>query len=108
MQSNLSTHLPNSSQGLRVDEILFLLLLFAAPLWAQTVPPADPPAASNGSGAFATGHYRNLFSEAGHSPAEISHKIEVAFHQLFSRRPADRGRRVCRRQECQWPPVLPH
>jgi len=63
--------------------MLFILLLFAVPLGAQTVPPAKPPAASDGAGAFATGHYRNLFAEAGHSPAEISHKLEVAFHQLF-------------------------
>jgi len=63
--------------------MLFILLLFAAPLWAQTVPPAKPPAASDGAGAFATGHYRNLFAEVGHSPAEISHKLEVAFQQLF-------------------------
>ena len=36
-----------------------------------------------GSGAFATGRYRNLFAEAGHSSVEISNKISVAFQQLF-------------------------
>lgn len=38
---------------------------------------------SDGSGAFATGKYRNLFSEAGHSRREISTKINTAFRQLF-------------------------
>ena len=35
------------------------------------------------SGAFATGHYRNLFLEAGHSQEEIADKINSAFQQLF-------------------------
>jgi len=36
-----------------------------------------------GSGAFATGRYRNLFAEAGHSPNEIAARINTAFQQLF-------------------------
>jgi len=36
-----------------------------------------------GSGAFATGRYRNLFVEAGHSRAETERKIAAAFRQLF-------------------------
>ncbi len=36
-----------------------------------------------GSGAFATGRYRNLFAEAGHSEQEIAAKINGAFQQLF-------------------------
>jgi oligosaccharide reducing-end xylanase len=40
---------------------------------------ANPP----GAGAFATGRYRNLFVEAGHTPAEVSAKIDAAFRQLF-------------------------
>ncbi|HEX7577764.1 MAG TPA: glycosyl hydrolase family 8 [Verrucomicrobiae bacterium] len=35
------------------------------------------------SGAFATGHYRNLFAENGHSPKEIRVKVDSAFQQLF-------------------------
>jgi len=35
------------------------------------------------SGAFATGHYRNLFAENGHSPKEIRRKVDSAFQQLF-------------------------
>jgi oligosaccharide reducing-end xylanase len=38
---------------------------------------------ANGSGAFAIGQYRNLFAEAGHSPGEITNKINAAFRQLF-------------------------
>ena len=40
-------------------------------------------AASPGAGAFATGRYRNLFVEAGHTPAEVAARIEAAFQQLF-------------------------
>ncbi len=35
------------------------------------------------SGAYATGQYRNLFVEAGHSQAEVKAKIDAAFQQLF-------------------------
>jgi oligosaccharide reducing-end xylanase len=38
---------------------------------------------NNGSGAYATGHYRNLFAENGHSQAEIDAKVNGAFQQLF-------------------------
>jgi oligosaccharide reducing-end xylanase len=38
---------------------------------------------TNQSGAFATGHYRNLFAEGGHSPKEIRQKVDSAFAQLF-------------------------
>ena len=36
-----------------------------------------------GSGAFATGQYRNLFLEAGHTQEQATAKIEAAFQQLF-------------------------
>jgi len=35
------------------------------------------------SGAFATGHYRNLFAENGHSQKDIRGKVDSAFQQLF-------------------------
>ncbi len=41
-----------------------------------------------GSGAFATGRYRNLFVEAGHSRQEVTDKISAAFQQLFHGDPA--------------------
>jgi endo-1,4-beta-D-glucanase Y len=40
-------------------------------------------AAPAGAGAFATGRYRNLFREAGHSDQEITKKTDGAFQQLF-------------------------
>jgi oligosaccharide reducing-end xylanase len=47
---------------------------------AQNVPDAQ---GRHGSGAFATGQYRNLFVEVGHSQAETEQKIAAAFRQLF-------------------------
>jgi len=41
------------------------------------------PSLSDGKGAYATGHYRNLFAESGHSEKEIDAKIQAAFQQLF-------------------------
>jgi oligosaccharide reducing-end xylanase len=38
---------------------------------------------ADGSGAFATGHYRDLFAEAGHSQRDVSRKIKSAYKQLF-------------------------
>ncbi len=42
-----------------------------------------------GSGAFATGHYRNLFAENGHSQTEIRAKVDSAFRQLFHGNPTN-------------------
>ncbi len=39
--------------------------------------------ASKPQGAFATGHYPNLFAELGHSDAETNAKISAAYEQLF-------------------------
>jgi oligosaccharide reducing-end xylanase len=55
------------------------MLLFAL---SGCAPPARQTPA-NAAGAFATGHYRNLFVEAGHSQAEVTQKINAAFQQLF-------------------------
>jgi oligosaccharide reducing-end xylanase len=41
------------------------------------------PQISQNNGAFATGHYRNLFVEADHSPQEVTAKIDSAFQELF-------------------------
>lgn len=38
---------------------------------------------AKGHGAFATGKYRNLFAEAGHSQRDIQAKIDAAYQQLF-------------------------
>ena len=37
----------------------------------------------DGEGAYKTQHYRDLFAEQGHTPAESHAKIEKAFQQLF-------------------------
>jgi oligosaccharide reducing-end xylanase len=52
-----------------------LFAFIAAPTSAQTL--------DDGSGAFKTGQYRDLFAEDGHSPAETKAKIDKAFQQLF-------------------------
>jgi len=44
-----------------------------------------------GTGAYATGHYRNLFAEAGHSPPAIQAKMDGAFQQLFHGDPASQA-----------------
>ena len=46
---------------------------------------AAPPAATaeDGSGAYATHHYRDLFAEQGHSQKQIQAKLDAAFQQLF-------------------------
>src|ERR1035437_3838406 len=44
---------------------------------------ADYQTSMDGNGAYATGKYRNLFAEAGHSPQEIRRKIDSTFQQLF-------------------------
>jgi oligosaccharide reducing-end xylanase len=43
----------------------------------------------DGTGTFATGHYRNLFVEDGHSPKEVNRKIKAAFQQLFHGNPTN-------------------
>jgi oligosaccharide reducing-end xylanase len=58
---------------------LLILLLSAA--CGETIDPMKNP--SKGAGAFATGKYRNLFAETGHSFREVSAKINAAFKQLF-------------------------
>jgi oligosaccharide reducing-end xylanase len=64
------------------------LILLAIANFASLAVAAPQSAASDGSGAFASGHYRNLFLEAGHSDKEISAKIDAAFLQLFHGDPA--------------------
>ncbi|MDQ2839808.1 MAG: glycosyl hydrolase family 8, partial [Acidobacteriota bacterium] len=54
-----------------------LLLAFLTVNVALAQAPAD------GSGAYATHHYRDLFAEAGHAPADTQAKIDRAYQQLF-------------------------
>ena len=48
--------------------------------FAATLVVAQP---GDGSGAFATGKYRNLFAEDGHTQSEIRAKIDGSYQQLF-------------------------
>lgn len=50
---------------------------------------AENSLGADGIGAYATGHYRNLFAENGHSQKEIRQKIDGAFRQLFHGDPAN-------------------
>jgi oligosaccharide reducing-end xylanase len=56
---------------------------------AESRPDRSPSAkgtkrrAEDGEGAYATGRYRNLFSEAGHSQQEVDAKVARAYEQLF-------------------------
>ncbi len=61
--------------GTGLGSLLFLTVCDCAPV-AQT------------DGAVATGNYRNLFVEAGHSPQAVTVKIDSAFQQLFHGDPA--------------------
>ncbi len=60
---------------LRIPLCLILLLPFAALSQQHTL--------NDGTGAYATKTYRNLFLENGHTQEEIDAKINQAFQQLF-------------------------
>jgi len=57
-----------------------MIILLSAACGDASRPMTNP---SEDTGAFATGKYRNLFVEAGHSPREVTGKINAAFKQLF-------------------------
>ena len=70
-----------------------LVLLSASVVTAQSSNMTAPSAGAqseqvlratvDGSGAYKTNQYRDLFAEQGHTPAESRAKIEKAFQQLF-------------------------
>src|SRR5258708_4274635 len=72
----------NTSPARQAPSLLVLLVLASHPASAS---PRDTTV--DGSGAYATGQYRNLFAEAGHSSKEISTRIDAAFEQLFHGNP---------------------
>ncbi|MGA9670967.1 MAG: glycosyl hydrolase family 8 [Terracidiphilus sp.] len=61
----------------------------APPAFVPPAPHVDAPLGEiarmtgDGDGAYKTHHYRDLFAEQGHSPAESRAKIDKAFQQLF-------------------------
>jgi oligosaccharide reducing-end xylanase len=67
---------------LTVERWRLSVCLLASLLCAPTQG-AERLSTDDGSGAYVTGRYRNLFAEAGHSPREIRQKIDSAFAQLF-------------------------
>jgi oligosaccharide reducing-end xylanase len=57
---------------------------FRPPALHENAPLGDiPRMPGDGSGAYKTHQYRDLFAEQGHAPAESKAKIEKAFQQLF-------------------------
>ena len=61
-----------------------LMVVGAAMLWVACGAMATAKTSSeDGNGAYATGKYRNLFAEAGHSKKQIRAKIDAAYQQLF-------------------------
>jgi oligosaccharide reducing-end xylanase len=73
---------PHQFHRQTITTAILSLLLFSGVALSNAQPVPDR-ALANGSGAYATGHYRNLFAEQGHSQREISAKINTAFQQLF-------------------------
>ena len=71
----MNTQLPNC---LLIRYVLFFVLTISV------VNCANSQQNNDGSGAYATGKYRNLFLENGHSQQEITAKIDAAFKQLFN------------------------
>jgi oligosaccharide reducing-end xylanase len=62
-------------------QIFIITAILAIPRasWASS----HSSAGEEGTGAYATGIYHNLFAEAGHSEEEINARIQATFHQLF-------------------------
>jgi oligosaccharide reducing-end xylanase len=65
----------------RIAVAVLMVLPFATPVKVSAQ--ATQSSGRDGAGAYATGKYRNLFAEQGHSEEEISAKIDAAFQQLF-------------------------
>ena len=77
--------------------LLWGFLALVSAQGAENLPKGD------GNGAYATGNYRNLFAEAGHSQAKSGRKIDSAFQQLFHGDPGNAGGLLRRRNQCQRP-----
>lgn len=62
-----------------------LVMALAACLPACATTPDTPASASpaQAGGAIATGHYADVFAEAGYAPDAVQAKVEAAFAQLF-------------------------
>lgn len=58
-------------------------LCLTAAVWCAAASGHAQAATSNGSGAYATGKYPNMFKEDGHSQRDIRAKVDAAYNQLF-------------------------
>ncbi len=83
-----------------------LWLAAAVALGCASVSAQNTP--QDGAGAYATGTYRNLFAEDGHSQNEIHAKIEAAYQQLFHGDPQTQAIAVRCRQQRQRPADVCH
>jgi oligosaccharide reducing-end xylanase len=75
--------LPLNYGSIKLPVAIIILLFIILSCQNKTAPSANRIKQEDGSGAFATGKYRNLFLEDGHSQQEITAKNEDAFRQLF-------------------------
>jgi oligosaccharide reducing-end xylanase len=65
----------------RIAAAVLIVLVFGTPVKVSAQ--AAQVERRDGAGAYATGKYRNLFAEQGHSEEEISAKVDAAFQRLF-------------------------
>jgi oligosaccharide reducing-end xylanase len=73
------------------NHLVGFVAALALPLLLTACRNADARPGVNGAGAFATGHYRNLFAENGHTQPDIQNKIDSAFQQLFHGDPTNQA-----------------
>jgi oligosaccharide reducing-end xylanase len=89
-----SSHVRAKPMTFKIALLPCLLLLSASALAQPRSPDHKPEASSrspsvtartaaNGTGAYSTGRYRNLFVEQGHEQPQIDARIQTAFRQLF-------------------------
>ena len=83
MKFNKSDTLSLNYRVVNLPAAIIVLLFVILSCQDKTAPSAARIKQEDGSGAFATGRYRNLFLENGHSQQEITAKNEAAFRQLF-------------------------
>ena len=76
---------------MKKNHLVALAAVLTLPFVLLACRSVDPKARVNGSGAYATGHYRNLFAENGHSQQEIQNKVDSAFQQLFHGDPTNQA-----------------
>ncbi|MCJ7448666.1 MAG: glycosyl hydrolase family 8 [Bacteroidales bacterium] len=83
MKFTQSSVLPLNYGMVKLSAVIIVLFFVILSCQNKTAPSTARVKQEDGSGAFATGKYRNLFLENGHSQQEITAKNEAAFRQLF-------------------------